>query len=226
MKLDILKQTLAALAILGATCCHQVFASPIIWTTGPNFDGPNGFEAIGTGGTLVEAINLTNTSTGDLTVDPGGLNITFTPRSDILSGTAFTTQNFNSTTDAAWNAIILNVDFRPTGGNFTQFNLVSLMIDKTYRIQLFSFDNRSGQGTEVTKFSDGLGNDSASFTKGSATSIFGTFTADAATQAIRLVDDDDQILNAYVLHQLPTPSALALMLLGIGILFKQRRWFT
>lgn len=230
MQRHILKPMLAAVAILGATYGHQVSASPITWTTGATFDGLNGFQAISTWGKPVEAINLINTNDpnpGTLVVDPSGINIAFTPRSDIFNQPGFNTSGFTTTGDAAWDAIIRSVDYTSTGASTGTLNLTGLTVGVLYQVQLFSLDNRPvGNplvGTEVIAFSDGLNNNSDPFDKGSATSIIGTFTADATTQSIILLDDDDHSLNAYVLRQVPTPSAFSLMLLGLGMLIKQRK---
>ncbi|MCB1865074.1 MAG: hypothetical protein KDG50_06560 [Chromatiales bacterium] len=222
MKPNVTKQVLVALLFVGAIFSQQVVASPITWTTGPHFAGPNGAQAIDNTAVLVEAVNLINLNNADpgvLVVNNAAKNIAFTPRGDIFPATGFNTTNIGSS-DANWNAVIGAVDYNPSAATFATLTLTGLMIGSEYRIQLFDFDGRSTELAEVIAFSDGLGNFSASFLKGSATSIFGTFIADATTQNIRLQDDDDQTLNAYVLQLVPSPSVLALMLLGVGLLVR------
>jgi len=99
-----------------------------------------------------------------------------------------------------------------------------------YQLQLFASDARELWSSRVQYFSDGLGNDSPSFTQNTFTSIVGTFEADAETQDLGLFAEpgSDTILEAYVLRLVPEPSTLPLASFGhlslLGFCRPGRRW--
>src|SRR4051812_12829750 len=101
MKLTSLRPLTSLTALLLLTSAAH--AASITWSLAPNYDGPNGFEAILTNGSLVVAYDLGSAT--PQTVDPTGINITFTP----IDHPAFTSFIFSSgspgSTDAAWNSI-------------------------------------------------------------------------------------------------------------------------
>ncbi len=105
-----------------------------------------------------------------------------------------------------------------------------LTVGRVYQLQLFASDAREPWGSRVQYFSDGLGNNSPSFTQNTFTSIVGTFEADAETQDLGLFAEpgSDPILEAYVLRLVPQPSTLPLASFGhlslLGFCRPGRRW--
>jgi len=182
------------------------------WTVGPAYDGFSGFNAIQINGTLVSAIDIA--SSGSLTVDPGGLNITFLAAGNPLGGFTFDAGDPGST-DANWNAIINTGDFCSCQTKpFPNF-LSGLTIGNTYQIQLFANDSRGCCSSRSQFYDDGLGNSSPIVVQGSFLSTIGIFTADATSQAINfnLVlgnpgDPNAMVLSAYVLRDITSTSAV------------------
>ena len=80
-----------------------------------------------------------------------------------------------------------------------------------YRIQLYSFDPRTGHASEGAAYyyEDELGHGSESYTRGAVSSMIGEFTATCRTHAIfwHHVEDtvNDPVMNAIVLSLLPNP---------------------
>ncbi len=220
--------TLATLLTLAIG--NSVEAASITWSNGQNFGGSNGFQAIDTTGSLVEAINVG--STQPLTVDPSGLNITFT------AAKKFNQFIFNSgspdSTDTAWNTIINQTDWNRFNTTFDEF-LTGLTVGKQYQIQLFASDTRPCCSERTQYFDDGLGNQSSTFVQDSFTSIIGKFTADAPTQSLGIwTSSNAPILNAYVLRDItptgndtsvPEPTSLfGLLALGaLGSTYLKRK---
>ncbi len=188
-------------------------AAVITWRIGGTYDGNTGFQSIDTAGILVEAVTVGGSSS--LLVDPAGLNITFVPK-DILDQASFSSGN-PSTADTGWNSVIDVADW-----NFT--NLViddfasGLTVGQEYQIQLFASDARPAFSSRTQFFTDGQGNQSPTIMQGNFTSIIGTFTADATTQALGLeASSNFPILNAYVLRVMATPEPGSLgLLIGAG----------
>ncbi|MGD1806598.1 PEP-CTERM sorting domain-containing protein [Dapis sp. BLCC M126] len=216
---------------------NSVEAASITWSNGPNFGGVEGFESIDTTGSLVEAVNLGRT--GPLTVDPTGLNITFTPEDKL--GAYFFMSGSPSSNDSAWNTIINEADFNGFNGTFDNF-FTDLTVGQTYQVQLFASDTRLGGNipTRTQYFHDGLGNQSSTFLQSSFTSIIGTFTADATTQSLGIsassngIGGNDPILSAYVLRDItptenttsvpePTSTLALLGAAGTGLLASRRK---
>lgn len=226
------KRTLAVRLLLLAACCMPLIvkAAMITWATGPHYNGPNGFNAILTNGSLVEAINLDNLLVGDRTVDPVGINVTFVPDPSKLPQSIFSSGS-PGTNDSNWNSIVNDTDWSSNDGVIIDF-FTGLTVGDRYQVQLFASDIRSCCASRVQFFSDGLGNISPSFTQSTFTSIVGTFTADAAGQALGLFASpgSDPILEAYVLLNttnttIPEPATLALFgfgLAGFGVAFRRR----
>lgn len=214
---------LAALVLVTASA-GQADAAAISWETGPTYNGASGFLAISTKGILVEAVNADDPNTvGNLTVDPGGINITFTPDNTKLPNSIFSSGS-PGTTDANWNTIVDQTDWSSNNGVVNNF-LTGLEVGKVYQLQLFASDARGCCGSRVQFFSDGQGNNSPSFTQNTFTSIIGTFTADATTQDLGLFANpgSDPILEAYVLRAIPEPTSAVLCLIGVAGLTARRR---
>ncbi len=182
-----------ALVIAGATQ-----AANISWQYGQNFGGPSGFDAIDVSGTPVSAFNLGVTN--GLTVDPGGINLTFASSAQL--GGNFTSGGAGST-DASWNTIINETRFN--GNNVTLPGFVSgLTPGNDYQVQFFISDQRGCCRNRIEFLHDGNGNNSPSIVQGSFKSLIGRFTADAASQTIGFNAEpgSDPVLNAYVVRDI------------------------
>lgn len=202
---------------LGLCCGAALFScaaqgSFIGWTVGPAYDGFSGFNAIQTNGTLVSAFDIGSSTS--LTVDPGGLNITF-----LGGGNPFGEFTFDGgdpgSTDANWNNIVNSNDFCGCDTRAFPTFLSGLTIGSTYQIQLFANDSRGCCSSRSQFYDDGLGNNSPIVVQGSFLSTIGVFTADATTQAINfnLVpgipgDPNAMVLSAYVLRDITSTSGV------------------
>ena len=207
--------------LIGLATAAPVSAADISWSTGPTFNGPNGHLGILTNGSLVEAINLTGSPGASLTVDPGGLNITFSTVNSPFYPNSWSIAGNGGNTDAAWGTILNTFEWI-SGSNPTISNFLSgLTLGHQYQLQLFAARSDCC-GTRTASFSDGAGHTSDEVRDDSYTSIVGTFTADAFTQTLQLIDStSNPILNAYVLRDVspvPEPETYAMLLAGLGVL--------
>jgi len=216
----------AAAALIAAAALPSAFAAEIDWALGPSFGGALGHQGILTNGTLVEAIDLGADTGGLVTVDPTGLNLTFTRLNSPFFSTPFADSAFgfpNNIGDAGWKAIINTAEYSNGDVSAPSF-LSGLTVGQTYQVQFFSGRSYPGLGGRLLKYGDGLGNFSPEVSMGQNvfTSIVGTFVADAATQHIVFDESvNTPSLNAYVLRAVspvPEPGTLALMLAGAGVL--------
>lgn len=216
--------TAGLLAAVVAGFSGRAEAAAITWQVGPNFGGPTGFQAIQTNGTLVQAVNLANPADGSLTVNPSGLNITFTATDAKLNQGAFGSGSPGST-DAAWNSIINSTDWNSGSPLIPNF-FSGLTVGQQYQVQLFASDKRGGgDSAALLSFRDEFANFSPSVVAGSFTSVLGTFTANATTQTLGVSSTTNAILNAYVLRAVPEPASgtLAMLAAGAGMLAGRRR---
>src|SRR5690348_9240891 len=111
----------------------------ITWSNGPNYGGTAGVNGILTNGTLVAAVDV-GSAAATATVDPTGINITFTPR-NILSWNIFSNFGNGGSTDATWNNIQGDANWTGTSAFLPGF-LGGLIAGRTYQVQLFSNDIR------------------------------------------------------------------------------------
>lgn len=205
----------ASLAIAG-TCAQA--ADITSWAVGPAFTGAGGFNGVLTNGSLVAAVDFGSAAVMR-TVDPGGLNITFSVVDPaFFSGYIFATGTPTSG-DAGWDAVIGDADWNSPGDLTVNSFLTGLTPGAGYQLQLFAADSRSCCSARTSRFGDGHGNYSGFVVQGSATSIVATFVATATTQALEFdTSSNAPILNAYVLREVapvPEPGTLALMLCGL-----------
>ncbi|GAB4121639.1 MAG: hypothetical protein Fur0014_21310 [Rubrivivax sp.] len=217
-----MRHTLAIAALLAAGAAP---AAQITWTTGPTFGGANGHLGILTNGTLVEAIDLGGTG-APITVDPTGLNLTFTRVDSPFFLLSFADSNFgypNNIGDVGWKAVIDTAEYQ--GGVVSRPTFLSgLTPGRTYQVQFFSGRSYPGLNGRLLKYGDGLGNFSPEVSMGQNlfVSMVGTFVADAATQHIVFQENaNNPTLNAYVLRDvtapIPEPGTWALMLAGLAV---------
>ena len=219
----------AAAALIAAAALPSAFAAEVDWAMGPSFGGALGHQGILTNGTLVEAIDLGGTGSA-ITVDPTGLNLTFTRVNSPFFTTVFADSAFgfpNNIGDAGWKAVINTAEYSTLDVSAPSF-LSGLTIGQTYQVQFFSGRSYPNLGSRLLKYGDGLGNFSPEVSMGQNvfTSIVGTFVADAATQHIVFDENvNTPTLNAYVLRDVspvPEPGTWALMLAGVGVLVARR----
>ncbi len=180
-------------------------AAPITWSD----PIPNALPD--TAGDLVEAVNM-----GGVAVTAGGINFAdgYQSATDSMYAnfvTAFPDcwdngwgSAANDTGDAGLNELLKGHRWR-TGETTTTLTLSNLTVGIPYQIQLYFTDDRGCCNTRPYYYSDGLGNDTEVFTRGSDVSFIATFVADAATQDIQCNGQNGQTdpgLCAYVLRDL------------------------
>jgi hypothetical protein len=214
---------LAAIALLA--CAGPATSASISWATGPSAAGAAGHLAILTNGSLVEAIDLGGTGPA-ITVDPTGLNLVFTRVDSPFFTTTFADSLFgtpNNVGDAGWSAVLDTAEYSSGDVNASSF-LSGLVPGSTYQVQFFSGRSYPNLDNRLLKYGDGLGNFSPEVSMGQNlfTSMVGTFTADATTQAIVFEENVGlPTLNAYVLREItpiPEPDGWALMLAGLAVI--------
>ncbi|OQW41958.1 MAG: hypothetical protein A4S08_02210 [Proteobacteria bacterium SG_bin4] len=228
-KLPAAAPRIVAVSALMLTSISAASAASITWSHGPNFGGPNGHLGILTNGSLVEAINLAGSSTAPpITVDPSGLNITFTTIDSPFFNLNWFSATGGGNTDPGWSTILNTFEWQ-SGANVTATDFLDgLIAGHQYQVQFFAA-RTDCCSTRTHWFGDGEGNLSTPINGNSYTSIVGTFTADDVGQTIQIFDSStNPILNAYVLRDItpavPEPSTWAMLLAGLGLLgFSVRR---
>lgn len=220
--------TRLAAAVILILAAGAAQAANITWATGPTFNGANGHLGILTNGSLVKAVNLNGSGGADFTVDPTGLNITFDSVNSPFFGTSFGAAGNGGNSDTGWKAILNTFEWQ-SGSNVTAPSFLSgLTVGNSYQAQFF-MARSDCCGTRTHWLGDGNGNFSTAVAGNAYLSIVGTFTADATSQTVLILDSTrNPILNAYVLRDLtpvvPEPGTYAMMLAGLGLLgFTARR---
>jgi hypothetical protein len=217
----------AAAALIAAASTTS--AAPIDWSLGPTYGGALGHEGILTNGTVVQAVDLVGTAaTGNVVVDPGGLNLTFTGVNSPSFNQVFI-DPANGIGDAGWSSIIRSFEWWSGSDVDAATFLSGLTPGATYQVQFFAGRSNTCCASRTQTFGDGVGNVSAPVSHAPLAfqSVVGTFVADASTQ--RIVFDDSSnnpTLSAYVLLDVtpvPEPASWALLLAGVGVLLAHRR---
>ena len=187
------RRSILATAILGATLLGSSAAS-ITWGTPTTIAGDTD---VVTTGVLSYAYDLSNTTTtvngvtftgADSTTALGG-NITLS----FPTGTGKSTTTYGSASGSPWNGLSANYKNMLKGGVYNggsaaTVTLKNLTVGTNYTVQLWVNDNRAS-GASRTQLVDGANQmdfNSTDVAGGVGQFITGTFTADAATQAITL----------------------------------------
>lgn len=200
------------------------------------------------GATLAQAVDFGNSSV--LTVGtPGGQTINFAVGATSFnapsgSGTMLAysgTQTLSpgpGTGDANFDLVIQNDGWAASGtsANPQTVQIGGLTSGLTYAVQLFAYDPRASSASRTEEFADTVdatGNNSASFSTASATSVIGTFTASSSLQNVYVwqtttgVSTWDTTVSAFTLYAVPEPGTLAMLSAGMGMLLlglrKRRR---
>jgi len=217
-----------------ATACAALLAisgsaraADIQWSVGPSFGGADGHLGILTDGTLVAAVHTRGSTGAAEVVDPGGLNISFTPI-DAASFPSTFTDPANGIGDPVWSAIVAHFEWRQSQDVTATDLLTGLTIGDTYQVQLFAGRSHTCCADRSQRFGDGNGHfsPSISFAPESFVSIVGTFVADGTSQTLVFDDStNNPALSAYVLRDLtPEPEAGAwAALAGLAVVIARRR---
>lgn len=214
-----LNRIAAAVSIAAAWGGAQ--AADIAWATGPTFNGPNGHLGILTNGSLVEAINLSGSTVAVPTVDPGGINLTFSSVNSAFFPQSYGTATGGGNVDPGWSQILATFEWQSSSDVTAVGFLSGLTAGHDYQVQLFSArgDHCCGR---THWFGDGNSHTSAPLADDSYVSVVGSFTADATSQTLQFFDSShNPYLNAYVLRDLtspvPEPGTVGLMLAGLAV---------
>jgi len=206
-----------AIIASGLAIASATQAATINWSTGPGFGGASGFQSILTSGALVAAVDFNNDGV-NRTVDPGGINITF---SAVSTGWFFYDSGSPGSTDAAWNEVVDHSAFSNINLLVPSF-LQGLTLGRSYQLQLFASDTRGCCSNRISHFGDGAGSFSDPVAQGTFTSIVGQFVADGSSQALELeASSTNPILSAYVLRDVtpvPEPATWTLGLAGTAMM--------
>ncbi len=179
----------------------------VTWDTPQNITGPGD---IITTGTLIAAVNGDNG--GDVVVDPGGLNLTFTPDNTLFTNNPFTTTYAPTTGDAGFDAVLNRADWSPNNPNSQDVIVDGLQVGESYAIQFFVADTRdccnsrsmeiTGGGNTANVYMGDLGG-----SPNPAQYVVGRFIAEQTTQLFNFVGTHATAgnlrhpqFNAYVLR--------------------------
>ena len=187
-------------------------AAPITWQAPFNITST---ADIDTGGMLVEAKNASN-GNGNTTVNVGGENILFEASAlgpnNTNTGTFFTGDG-SDTNNAELNTVLNSHSY---GSDAWSFVLAGLSPGSNYQIQLIGGgDTRDCCGSRNQRAGDDESpeNVSGDFSRSGVGSVIGTFTADGATQTIRILPGvsagQDPAISGYVLRSASAPAPQA-----------------
>ena len=245
----------AALACIVLASFASVHAAPIIWGTATTI-GTNGDADIRTDGTLVGAFTVGNSASG-ATVNgvaftpvhvSGAYNDYANPiatfgsvatlaGNNSLYGTTWPSENATAGNPALSTAYqtMLQTGVIPvlTSGTFT-LTLQNLTIGNEYLFQTWVQDGRFANGARTQTLTGGANtsgslNFSNSVGNGNGSFIVGSFTADAATQAITYtaVTGGTAQINAFQLREMAVPEPATWIMIAGGLagcyLLRRRR---
>ncbi|MEW5789665.1 MAG: PEP-CTERM sorting domain-containing protein [Pseudomonadota bacterium] len=202
-------------------CCFAMGharAATIEWSLGPSFNGATGYEGILTNGTLVEAVDLVGATGGSLTVDPLGINLTFSMVNSPFFNSNWASAGFGGSTDSAWGNILNTFEWHQGSDVAGTGFLGGLVAGHTYQVQFFAARSDCC-GTRTLSFSNGIDVATVTIEYDDYVSVVGTFVADASSQTISFDDStNNPLLNAYVLRDIspvPEPQTWTMLLAGL-----------
>lgn len=125
----------------------------------------------------------------------------------------FSYDNFNTDLEALLDELVYASGFGSLG-----FTLDGLTIGNSYRLQLLFSNDKNSTGNDI--FVSLLGSDfSLKNWQPNAVNLIVRFTAEAETLFVGFDGPDNQpgraVLNGYALHEVPEPSTLAILALGL-----------
>ena len=189
--------------ILALFAISSAHGAEISWGAPQNITGQlSDFDNIGT------PVYQWNGGGGTITVDPGGINLTFITGAGLANTVTSDMDPHNRNGDVQYENLLGSMTWQNNSGSI---NLTGLTVGHRYRLQLWMADTRPCcQGRQKTYDS---GNSTAQVTLDSGPPsqfIIGTFIADATTQPIRFIGSDAEHpqYNALALRTLgpPTPT--------------------
>ena len=198
------------LSVLASALSGQILAAQIHWSEPVPLDAPL------TGGKVLEAINLGGPSVADV----GGVDFAAgdagapPPRySNVFDNLTLSWEGPSGAGSLAPDPAlgkIISTGRWIKGTDTKEIRLKNLTPGATYRIQLYTGDQRSCCSERGYRFQDGAGNISPIWKRGGLKSLVGEFTADKDTQDIFMTvekDSTDPYLTGYVLSIVSSPKS-------------------
>ena len=203
-----IRRALQAVCLVGISLATALpaIAAPITW--GAPTDNTGELTDFSTNGTFHEGYSGDNV---DITVDPGGLNLTFVSSSNLGNG-VFGNADPALRTNADYDALLQNATW--SGGD-TQIELgtqLPLAVGVEYEVQIWLADTRGCCQNRQKTYGDGNGNQvvlNSGNGDGTDTDfVIGTFTADAATQVLTFTGGGatHPQYNAIMVRQIGVPA--------------------
>jgi hypothetical protein len=194
-----------SLALLGTLIlwAEPTRASEIVWDSPQDITGHLvDFE---TTGTIVHAWNAGGSN---FHLDPGGLDIQFTPGPLFANGAVANMDYYNRQGNAAYESLLGTMTW---ASSTATLNLVGLIPGNQYRVQLWMADTRSTTQHRQKTYDSGPGTTQVVLDSGPPSEfVTGSFVADATSQPLRCVGSggaDHPQYNLLILRDLgpPTP---------------------
>ena len=239
MKLGVTGLAVIALSVMSGFSQSITWQSPSTVTRTAALDAIPGLYS---GATLVQAVGWGDPAT-ETVVTTGGQTISYVVGANTFSapsgtgtelfftGTQSGSSLYNGTTGNTALNTVLESDGWAGSGTGTEPQTVQiggLTPGTLYAVQLLAVDTRGSSSARTEQYQDnpvsGSGDDSASFSTTAATSVIGTFTANAVDEDIYLIQTTpgvtswDTTVSAFTLYAVPEPGTCALALGGLGML--------